>query len=318
MTTSRLTAADDSFHPPVGKHPYWTESCYFSFDEPDRKLSLAIYPLFRPNQGICSLAVHLWDDTGTDPWEVPYSRFLWHVPMPTMDLTELEVEGLRITAEKPLQRYHVEYRDGDRLSLDLEFEALREPFVSTTQVPASAFKVGGHYDQAMRVQGQVKLGAERFGIDTFGHRDRSWYDRPDNEPRQSASISFGAATSGDHYLVLRPQALAMAADSRPPAGYLVLDEVARSVTDVKRRVTRRLAGKPREIELEIIDDLGRELQLIGTAVNNLAFLCSPPVFAWFSQIHWSGGGHSFLGEDQEAYGFADIARNIAANPVDGA
>lgn len=312
MTPGAITGADDAFHPPVGGHPYWTETCYWSFDLPERALSLAVYPLFRPNQGVCSLAVHLWDDTGVAPWEVPYSRFLWHVPMPTSDLTDLDVEGLRLTAEKPLQRYHLEYADGDRVRLDLEYEALSEPFGSTVQMAGGA--AGGHYDQALRVRGEVRLGGERIAVDTFGHRDRSWYDRPDNQPRRSASISFGTAADGDHFLVLRPTTLlGLPDEDRPPSGYLVLGDVVRPVVAVERRVVARERGMPREIELALTDAEGRSLALHGKARNNFAFHCSPPVFAWFTQLHWTGGGRDFVGEDQEAHGFDRIARQIAGD-----
>ncbi|HWN35097.1 MAG TPA: hypothetical protein VNP03_20260 [Pseudonocardia sp.] len=328
MSGGRITEVDDSFHPPVDDDPYWTETCFFCFDQPDRDLSLVVYPLFRPNQGVCSLAVHLWDASGIAPWEIRYSRFLWHLPMPTTDLTRLRLEGLRLTAVQPLRRYHLEYVDGDRLRLDLECDALREPVGSTTQMRGGA--AGGHYDQALRVRGEVVLGGDRIAVDTFGHRDRSWYHRPDNRPRPSASVSFGAAWNGDHFLAVRPGALlGMTAPTRPPSGYLVLNGRAQALIDVARRVTSRIGGRPDKLELELADDAGRTLRLHGTARNCLAFHTSPPVFAWFSQTRWTGTGSDctsgdctsgdctggdFIGQDQEAFGMDQIARFIAGDP----
>ena len=77
------------------------------------------------------------------------------------------------------------------------------------------------------------------------------------------------------------------------------------------------------------DELAAWVRLHGTARNCLAFHTSPPVFAWFSQTHWTGAGGDrtgsdrtgsdrtggdFIGQDQEAFGMDQIARFIAGDP----
>ena len=45
---------DDRFHPPGSDDPYWTETCWFTFAVPERRLSGQLYPFFRPNQRVAA------------------------------------------------------------------------------------------------------------------------------------------------------------------------------------------------------------------------------------------------------------------------
>ena len=85
----KVTTVDDSFHPAVSDDPFWTETSWYAFSIPERRMAGTIYPLFRPNLGVCSVAVYLWDDRSENPWAVPYGRFLWHVPMAESDLKDI-------------------------------------------------------------------------------------------------------------------------------------------------------------------------------------------------------------------------------------
>ena len=159
---SNLTERDDLLHPPASDDRWWSETCWFSFDQPGPDLSATIYPLFRPNLGVCSLGVFLWDAGAHEPWRVRYARSYWHLAMPATDLVELQLEGLRYQQLEPLQRFRVAYEDADRLSLDLEFAGLRAPH------EAGIGRGVGHYDQPCQVVGEVNLQGERIPIDTIG------------------------------------------------------------------------------------------------------------------------------------------------------
>lgn len=302
-TRVELTAADDSFHPPIDEDPSWTETCYWAFDEPERNLSLAVYPLFRPNLGVCSLAVHLWDDTASVPWLAPYSRTLWHVPMPDGDLTDLHFEGLTYKTLEPLSRYYVAYQHADLVWFELEFTGHRLPYASMTQVPQPWRPEIGHYDQSMDVRGVVTIRGERIPINTMGHRDRSWYNRVDNKPRVSVSLCFGDRGHDDKFLLMSPlQLLDDTAPARQPHGVIMRDGIEAPVVEASRRVVERRDGMPRRIEIDLTDALGRSLRGEGRARNNFAFQCSPPVFAWFGFFEWTTDDGVYRGEDQEAHG----------------
>ncbi len=54
---------DDQFHPPTSDDPYWTETCWFTLNVPERRLSGQLYPFFRPNQGVLASGAYCWDHT---------------------------------------------------------------------------------------------------------------------------------------------------------------------------------------------------------------------------------------------------------------
>ena len=91
-----LTERDDDLHPPATDDRWWSETYWFSFDQPGVDLSATIYPVFRPNAGVCSLAVYLWDASGSTPWTARYGRSYWHLTMPETPLTDLRLEGLTL------------------------------------------------------------------------------------------------------------------------------------------------------------------------------------------------------------------------------
>ena len=81
--TRPLTDADDRHHEVADPHPMWTETTWWGFFVPDRALGGMIYTLFRPNLGVATLLVAVWDAEATEPWRVPYHRSQWHLPMPS-------------------------------------------------------------------------------------------------------------------------------------------------------------------------------------------------------------------------------------------
>ncbi len=159
---------DDHFHPVPTADPWWTETSWYSFAVPERNLSGSIYPLFRPNLGICSAGVYVWDGTAVEPWAVPYARTFWHLPLPDGDLTDFTlVNGLRYECVEPMQQYRVSYRDAGEIELDLLYEGLIAPHMVVGESER------GHLDQPCRVTGRLCLHGEEIAIDGFAMRDRS-------------------------------------------------------------------------------------------------------------------------------------------------
>ena len=122
-------AADEDrrFHPPSGDH-YWTETGWWAFWVPERGLSGSVYTLFRPNLGVVASGVHVWGGGTTSPWDAPYSRTWWHLPLPSdADPTDYELaNGLRLERLEAFKAYRFTYDDVG-LSLDLTVTGLAEP-----------------------------------------------------------------------------------------------------------------------------------------------------------------------------------------------
>ena len=288
---SEITADDERFHLPPTDDPYWTETAWYSFWNAERKVSGLLYPMFRPNLGVASCAVYVWDASSDRPWAVPYGRSQWHLPMPDGDITDLELAGLRYRGVEPLQKWELSYADGDDIAVDLAYDALFEPH------PVGVSVDRGHFDQPGRVTGTLNLNGEDIAIDCFGMRDRSWSVRADSGDIR-AGYSYGTASvdtafhtmsfaAGDHDMVV--------------AGYLVRNGVISDVISGSRWVDARDQGRPMRVRVEATDALGRTLDARGECVNRLAFQSSPNLFAWMSLTRWDLDGQETWGEDQDIW-----------------
>jgi len=289
---SVATPSDDRFHPPVDAHPLWTETSWYGFNLPERRLAGAIYPLFRTNLGTCSVGVHVWDDSAHEPWRALYSRCLWHVPMPEGNLDDCELGGLRLRCIEPLSRYRVRYADGDRIALDLLYEGLGPPHALSVD-PAR-----GHLDQACRVSGGLRLDGEEIAIDGFDMRDRSWHVRDDT---RTTRAGYSYAIAGDYTL----HAMSMGGDRSGVivAGFERRDATACDLEGGERRVTERdpAGGFPRRVALEARRRDGREVVAHGTCLSRFAFQATPGMFAWISLTEWDVGGTLVYGADQDIW-----------------
>jgi hypothetical protein len=122
-----VTPADDSFHAPTTGDLFWTETIWLGFAVEARKLSGAIYAVFRPNQSVTSLGVYLWDDTGRGDQDCLYFHNYWHLPLPG-DLRAFELpHGFSYRCIEPLTSYEVHYDDNVELALDPRVVWINDP-----------------------------------------------------------------------------------------------------------------------------------------------------------------------------------------------
>jgi hypothetical protein len=288
---SEVSDADDRLHAVADSDPLWSETAWFGFSIPQRNLGGTVYPLFRPNLGVCSLSVYVWDDTAHEPWRVPYGRAQWHLPMPEGDLTRTSFGGLELECVEPLHEYRVRYRDGDALALDLHYRGLIEPH------GFGISPVRGHIDQPCHVRGTLALAGETLDVDGYEMRDRSWHVRDDRRSTR-ASYSYGIESETEMFLAGGFQ---MGDDCRIVAGFLIRDGEKADWVGGTRRVIARHDGYPTQIVIEANDALGRRLEAHGSCRSRLANQATPGMFAWMSLAEWTWNDAHGFGEDQDVW-----------------
>jgi hypothetical protein len=303
--------ADDDFHDEEMTDRWWeTETCWFSWNVPERKLGGWTYCQARPNANICNGGAWVWDDRGAYPWELAYRAEYSGLQLPPRaqrDMRDFEwPNGVHVRMLEPLRRYAIAYSDPGGLEVDLVFEAIMEPNPHPTGVVP--FVKGTHFDQAGRVTGAIVLGQDTIDVDCYSVRDRSWGPRPLGRPkrqgaRRGSSIgafagvgySYCAAGPGEAWLVYAMPGLA----AEPvPCGFLLQDGTYGHVLAGERRVNvDPLTGWPLSFEIEAVDDRGRTLSVVGDAVSR----------HWRghggdSLVHWCwNDGRAGWGEDQSYF-----------------
>jgi hypothetical protein len=296
--THEKTHPDDEFHPPAVDDPSWTETCWFTFTVPGRRLSGQLYPFFRPNLRVVAGGAYFWDDGGDQPWNCLYAKNFWHLPFPDTPLSDLALgNGIRYRCVEPLTRYEIGYDDpdgGDEISVRLTFTAV-----------ARANHLGeSHLDQPGRYQGTIVLRGEEIEVDAFGFRDRSWGVRPQfgqgltSSPASRGGYSYATASERDAF-----HAITMDFGSGCIAihGYLLRDgEWAKLATGTREVVERDAAtGYPLAVRVDGVDEQGRELHAEGRCLNRLGVFLNPNLFTVNCLTEWTFDGVRAFGEDHD-------------------
>ena len=290
--------ADDRFHFDQLGDDWWaTETAWFSFHHPERRLGGWLYTMARPNIGTVAGGAWVWDGTATMPWDVPYSANYTALHLPAdADLTDVTLPtGVSIKALKPGMVYELGYVDGDRLVLALRFEGVMAPEPLTAA--GSTFGRAHHYDQFGRVTGHIVLHGERVDIDCIAMRDRTWGRRPEDRPRRAAYVT-GAAGPSDGFL-----AVTTIHNDVETVAYGFLRRAGRvaPLTGGSRHVERSSEhGWITAIELDATDAEGRQLQAVGQPVSRIivdrhTFIDSN------SLVRWDVDGTEAWGEDQDMW-----------------
>ncbi len=298
MSNQLFTPRDDHFHFEEMGADWWaTETAWFSFHHPERRLGGWFYTMVRPNIGTIAGGAWIWDHSAHLPWEALYSaNYSAQQLTKDLDLANCTLpNGVSIRVLEPCQRYALGYADGDRLQAALTFEGVMPPEPLTAV--GSIFGSAHHFDQFGRVTGELVLHGEKIAIDCIGMRDRTWGRRPEDRPRQAVYVT-GAADAAHGFLAVT--------DGRPEQDqvtYGFLRRAGRTVSLASgERVVERdpTNGWITRIQLTARDTEGRELNAVGVPVSRI--LLNRHTFIDInSLIRWDFDGLTAWGEDQDMW-----------------
>jgi len=302
-----FTADDDDFHDEQLSDRWWeSETNWFSWNVPERRLGGWTYGQARPNARLCNGGVWLWDDTAALSWDLPYHAHYSGLRLPDRadrDMRDFEwPTGVHVRMLEPLTKYAIDYDDGPELEVHLEFAAIMPP--NPHPIGVAPFVKGTHFDQAGHVTGELVLRGEHIPVDCFSVRDRSWGPRPMGRPKRrnaatpdtaarsrGIGYSFGVAGPRDAWLVYSTPGVN---DDPVVCGFLLRDgEYAHILRGVRRLRVDADAGWPTGMEIEAVDDADRHLTVAGEAVSrHWRGNGGDSLFRW----HWDA--HVGWGEDQ--------------------
>ena len=300
----RASHPDDEFHPPTDDDPYWTETCWFTFTVPERRMSGQLYPFFRTNQKVAAGGAYFWDDKGSEMWNCLYAKNFWHLPIPDQPLSDIRLaNGIRYQCIEAQHRYRVQFDDpdGDELHVDLEFASVAPPHY-----------LGAHHlDQPGRYTGTIVLRGETIAVDAYGFRDRSWGPRSQFGAGLASSLakhggySYATASPNDAFHTIT---MDFGVGCNSIHGYLVRDGEWAKLASATREVVERDArtGYQRRVRITGVDQLGRELHAEGRCINQLAFAINPNLFTINCLTEWTFGDVTAFGEDHDNWSAAAI------------
>ena len=304
-----MTHPDDEFHEPTSDDPYWTETCWFTFTVPERRLSGQLYPFFRANQGVLAGGAFFWDELGMSVADATYARQFWHLPIPQEPLSDIRLpNGIALRCTEPQRSWEISYTDPDTddpslgISLDLTFTGVTKPnYLGET-----------HLDQSGRFEGTIRLFGEEIPVDAFGFRDRSWGPRSQfglgihSTPAEHGGYSYATASESDSFHVIT---MDFGQGSMAIHGSIVRDgEWSKVASGTRVVTTRHESGHPDQVELDLVDELGRHVQARGRCLNGLGFFLNPNLYTVNCLTEWEFDGVTAFGEDHDNWSAAGIRR----------
>lgn len=298
---------------------YWTDSSWFSWAIPEKSICGFFYNHFRPNMNCLLGGPAMWDTSGEHVWEFLY--YDWQL-MRELPAGEYGVDynkyafttpwSMSIQMLEPLKRYQLKY-DRNGFKLDLVFTAIAAPNVIGAKPGMErSFKL--HFEQPGRIEGEVVLDGERYAVDCFSIRDGSHGPRFLEASRPGGYTWSTADENTGFHLIARDTDNSH--ETKVFGGYILRDGKIAPITQGVRRVLQRVGPRPELIEVEIEDELGRQLYAKGKAQTPAEFMLFPDRGQWWSLFQWEYDGFSkAVGEDQEYYGIHDFRRWHRAGPA---
>jgi len=315
-----LSESLDHFYRGESDDPYWTDSSWFSWSIPEKDICGLIWTHFRPNMNCVCGGPAMWDLYGEHVWEFLYFDFQTMRALPEgrygVDYDKYDFTApwsLSVKMIDPMQTYRISYNKAG-FQLELEFNAIAPPNIMnkpSAEQLKSAFKL--HFEQPGRIMGFVELDGVRYEVDTFSIRDGGHGPRfMDMSPPGGYAWSTADEKTGFH--ALAPHS-GDAPQSDVIGGYILRDGIISPTVSGIRRVLERDGPRPTVVEVQIADELGRELNAVGRAQVPAKFMLFPDRGQWWQLFKWDYEGASgATGEDQEYYGIHEFRKWHRAGP----
>ena len=284
-----------------------TETQYFGFCVSEEKLHGIGYLWHHPKLKTVSGGVYAW--RGVKPHFV-FSDLIdvrTHMSDAALagDLYDYRLDnGYGVKIIEPLKHHHMTYADPARgQRVDLHFKALQPPVM---------FGDGNHFEQPMRVQGELDVRGHTFQVDCYTIRDRSW-GKPRQEVHQpfapyswiscvfSPDFSFncGVFDQAKNNPELTGQ-FALPHEKTLAGGWLQRGgKLARIVSAEKRVVRTPDLCLPTEVELDITDELGRTAHIHGTMLAANSWPLGGQIGFVICFMRWECDGQVTYGDCQE-------------------
>lgn len=293
-----------------------TETSYFGFNIPEERINAEIYYWYHPRLGVASGGIYIWQGIKPMQLAAEYFDYRLFMPMPENIVDCEQPNGVRIDMLEPNRRFRVRFEDAQRdTRLDLELTAI---------MPLAVRARGGHFTQAMRTRGQLRLRGRDYVIDGHYTRDRSWGDPRREIPLDMPPLGWTVGVFDDDFAFHltafdspehHPEWAEVYPNLKSGAnhlwGYVWRDGELLAVRSVDQHVQREADGiAPSAVTLRIEDTEGRHYDIRGHVEARLPRQAWENMMAFFSLTRWECEGRVGYGDWQDVQFGDHILRTL--------
>lgn len=268
---------DDFLHPKQNANVHGdslTETQYLGISAPEHGIHGMGYLWHHPNLKVVSGGIWVFKGVNTNMLdsEMVDMRMFMSDRVLENDLRRYRLEsGYGVEVVKPLEHLHLTYDDAPRGNrADLHYTAVTPPVM---------FGDGNHFEQTLRVRGELSLRGQTYKVDTYNVRDRSWGKLRSENPMTLPPTSwctgafnddlsfncniFDHAFDNQHV----DSRLAMPAEQALNGGWVWRNGRFRRIVKALKQARREPGSHVvRELSLAMTDEDGRTLGVRGQLV----------------------------------------------------
>ncbi len=307
-----ISAKDELLHPEAFAEisaDSATETQYLGFSVPEAGIHALCYLWHHPNLKLATGGLYVWQGIKRymPQAELCDVRTFMSDRALANNLQDYRLDnGYGVRIIEPLKKLHMTYEDAARRNaVDLQYEALSEPVM---------FGDGKHFEQPMRVRGEVMLRGKRHSVDCYNVRDRSWGKARPEDNMPLPPVSWMTGVFGEDFAfncnVLdqveeNPEIkgrVELPREKTFNGGWVRRDGAVHRLVRARKRVEREAGSRlPLAVELEFTDETHRITNLRGTLQAACPWQVWPNMMFMVCQMRWDYEGRIAYGDCQEAY-----------------
>lgn len=305
----QFSDADDMLHP-LQTQPgdTLTETQYFGFNIPEENIYGFGYLWLHPNLNVVSGGLFACE--GIKRTHMQAELFDMHAYVDRKAVLKNDLHAYRmpnsygVDVIKPGQHMRIQYEDSQRKNrLNVEARAI---------MPVAMRANNKHFEQAMKMDGELVLRGKTYRIDGYNVRDRSWGELRPEDSQGLPPMTWTTGVFGDDFAfncsafdnaTLNPDwrdKLVFPAERAFNDGWIFRDgELLRIISAEK--LTRRdpISGRPVSHQIKMTDALGRVYQISGTVTASLPWAGWPNMITHLGLTRWECNGRIGWGDTQE-------------------
>lgn len=270
---------DDTLHPEfMDKQPHYglTETQYFGFVIPEHAIHGFLYLWHHPNLGVVSAGPLVYQGKKTSSLAAELFDYRLYMPDKQLNggLEKFTLDN-SYSVEMPEhgRTFYLRYDDPQRQNYyDLTYNAVSDPMMWPNNT---------HFEQVMKVTGELSLRGNKYDIDCYHIRDRSWGEARLEDPMPAPPAIWATGVFDENFAFnltahddpeLNPiwrDKFDLPADKTLKFGWLIVDGEPVTVANAHVLTTyNRNTMIPTNIHMQVTDAKGREFDIHGEVVAN--------------------------------------------------